>query len=358
MSTRTNPTPQFYMPAEWHPQSGVQLTWPHKDTDWKPYMADITKVFVQLTQAIAQREKVLIVAQDVDEVKNLLMSKMGLESLRNVQFYQCHTNDTWARDHAGITLVATDTKNGFHYSNMVLDFQFNGWGKKFAADKDNNITRNLYFDGMLSSALEDHNDFVLEGGAIESDGEGTIFTTSQCLLAPNRNQPMDRQEIEQKLKETLRAKRIIWLDHGTLIGDDTDGHIDTIVRTAPNQTLVYVGCDDSSDEQYEDFKALEEQLKELTTLDGKFYKLLKLPMPDPIYDGDDRLPATYANYLIINEAVICPTYNQPQKDKEALDIIQKAYPGREIIAIDARTVIRQHGSIHCLTMQFPQGVVK
>lgn len=358
MSTILQQELDYFLPSEWYPQSGVQLTWPHADTDWQPYLEDITEVFVNLTHAIAQYEKVLIVAQNVEEVKTLLTDRLNEKDWENVILYTSSTNDTWARDHGAITLVATNTQNGFHNSRRLLDFRFNGWGKKFAADKDNAITGQLYFDGLMSGSIEDHNDFVLEGGAIESDGEGTVFTTSQCLLAPNRNQPLNREEIEEELKRRLRAKRVVWLDHGTLIGDDTDGHIDTIVRTAPDNTLVYVGCEDENYEQYADFKALEEQLQTLRTMDGEPYRLLKLPMPDAIYDDGDRLPATYANYLIINGAVICPTYRQPEKDQAALNVIQAAYPGREIVPIDACTVIRQHGSIHCLTMQFPQGILR
>jgi len=197
-------------------------------------------------------------------------------------------------------------------------------------------------------------DFVLEGGSIESDGKGTIMTTECCLMAPNRNQPMDKEDIEEELRFRLKAKRIIWLKHGSLIGDDTDGHIDTIVRLAPNDTLLYNKCTDENDEQYADFVALEEELKELRTLDGKPYKLIPLPQPDAIYDEGERLPATYANFLIINGAVLVPTYNQEEKDKEACEAIKKSFPDREIIAIDSRTIVRQHGSIHCRTMQVPE----
>lgn len=347
----------MHLPAEWHEQSGVQLTWPHANTDWAPILPDIIKVFVEMTRAITKREKVLIVAPNTDEVKAILMRNLGMERLRNVLFHQCDTNDTWARDHAALTLTGNNTNNGFRVQNTLLDFKFNGWGEKFAADKDNAITEHLYHDGMLNGTLESHKDFVLEGGAIESDGQGTVFTTSQCLLAKHRNQPMTKDDIEQRLMQALRAKRIVWLDHGNLIGDDTDGHIDTIVRTAPNNTLVYVGCDDSHDEQFEDFLALENQLLTLRTEAGMPYKLLRLPMPDAIYDEGERLPATYANYLIINGAVLCPTYAQPEKDMLAMQIIAQAYPNREVVGIDARTVIKQHGSLHCLTMQFPQGVL-
>ena len=202
-------------------------------------------------------------------------------------------------------------------------------------------------------------DFVLEGGAIESDGRGTVFTTSGCLLAPHRNQPLTQQQIEQRLKDYLRATRIIWLDYGSLIGDDTDGHIDTIVRLAPDDTLLFVGCNETEDEQYEDFCALEQQLRSLLTASGKPYRLLSLPMPDAIFDDDgSRLPATYANFLVTNEKVLVPVYGQKVNDEAAISTIASAFPGRKMIAIDSRPIIRQHGSIHCCTMQLPLGAVK
>ena len=235
----------------------------------------------------------------------------------------------------------------------MLDFKFNGWGEKFKAEKDNKITHSLYTQNAFNGSLVDYNDFVLEGGSIETDGKGTIFTTTCCLLAPHRNQPLDKTEIENQLKERLNANRIVWLEHGELIGDDTDGHIDTIVRTAPNDTLLYMRFDNSNDPQYNDFIELEKQLKSLTTADGHPYRLLALPAPDAMYDEGDRLPATYANFVILNNLVIVPSYNQQEKDKEARNIIQQAFPQHEVISIDASTVVRQHGSLHCLTMQYP-----
>ena len=180
-----------------------------------------------------------------------------------------------------------------------------------------------------------------------------MFTTTGCLLAPHRNQPLTKEQIEERLKRDLHAERILWIDHGNLTGDDTDGHIDTLVRICPEDTLLYMGCDDPNDEQYDELRLMEEQLKTFRTLEGKPYRLLKLPMPCPIYDGDDRLPATYANFLIINGAVLCPTYAQPDLDAEALRLIGEAFPGREIVGIDCRSIIKQHGSLHCCTMQFP-----
>lgn len=304
------------MLAEWEPQSAVQLTWPHKDTDWAPILPEITAVYEEMKREIESRETVIV----VDDIPH---------------------NDTWARDHGFITVE----ENG---QLILLDFKFNGWGEKFAAELDNDINRQLYEQQLVKGIYESHLDFVLEGGSIESDGKGTIFTTTCCLMAPHRNQPLTQQEIDQKLKEWLGAERIVWINHGSLIGDDTDGHIDTLVRIAPNDTLLYIGADD----EHPDLLLMEQELQQLRTIDGHPYRLLRLPMPRPIYDDGERLPATYANYLVINGAVLVPTYNQPDLDQEAISTIGKAFPDREIIGIDCRAVIRQHGSLHCCTMQY------
>ena len=322
------------LPAEWEPQEGVQLTWPHAGTDWAPILNDIIVVYHSMSREIARRERLIVVAQE--------------DAARDCVKIICPTNDTWARDHGFISLV---DDNGHR---RLLDYKFNGWGEKFEASLDNAINRRLYDLGEIAGEYSDNLDFVLEGGSIESDGRGTIFTTSQCLLAPHRNQPMTKAEIEERLRRDLCAERVLWIDYGNLIGDDTDGHIDTIVRVCPDDTLLYMGCDNPEDEQYEDLRKMEAQLQSFRTLEGKPYRLMKLPMPHPIYDGEDRLPATYANFLIINDAVLCPTYNQPDIDSEALRIIAKAFPDREIIGIDCCPVIRQHGSLHCCTMQFPK----
>ena len=351
-------TRRWRLPAEWEPQWGVQLTWPHAQTDWAPMLDEITATYHEIAREIAQRENLLIVAPE------------EAQPIINFQLSIINSNDTWARDHGFITL--TDDE-GHH---RLLDFCFNGWGEKFPAELDNAINRRLYDEGLppLSPAdsppraggqsgnYVDCLDFVLEGGSIESDGRGTVFTTTGCLLAPHRNQPLTKEQIEERLKRELHAERILWIDHGNLTGDDTDGHIDTLVRICPEDTLLYMGCDDPDDEQYDELRLMEEQLKTFRTIDGRPYRLKKLPMPRPIYDNGqwsmvngqcDRLPATYANFLIINDAVLCPTYAQPDLDAEALRIIGEAFTDREIVGIDCRSIIKQHGSLHCCTMQFP-----
>ena len=325
------------MPAEWEPQSMVQLTWPHKDTDWAPILPEITAVYNEMAREIRKREKLLIVAPAEVQPPTL-----------NSYLITLNTNDTWARDHGFITVEELTANSQKPKNKILLDFCFNGWGEKFEATLDNEINRHLYDQGLIKGIYESHLDFVLEGGSIESDGKGTIFTTSCCLMAPHRNQPLTQSEIEQRLKQSLGAERVVWINHGSLIGDDTDGHIDTLVRICPDDTLLYIG----SDEEHPDLLLMEEELKTFRTLEGKPYRLLKLPLPRPIYDGDDRLPATYANYLVINDAVLVPTYNQPDLDQEAMRIIQQAFPDREIVGIDCRAVIKQHGSLHCCTMQY------
>ncbi len=359
----------FALPAEWEPQSAIMLTWPHGGTDWKPYLRQITNTYLQLADIITRYEDLLVVTPILESTQRMLAEKLSEGQMSRVHLYEMDTNDTWARDHGPISMVSRGRHNSHIIPIHLLDFKFNGWGEKFAWKKDNAINLQLYYQGAFNAALENHQGFVLEGGSIESDGRGTLFTTSQCLLAPHRNQPLTCENIDSLLRNFFQVRNVVWLDHGNLVGDDTDGHIDTIVRVAPHDTLLYVGCDDAEDEQYEDFQALEKKLQKLFTYEGYPYRLLKLPMPDAIYDeGDrlttdrnskgDRLPATYANFLILNGAVIYPTYNQPEKDEEAKRQIQLAFPDRDVIGVDSLTIIRQHGSIHCLTMQLPEGAIK
>ena len=336
----------LFFPAEWHRQEMVQLTWPHENTDWSYMLDEVESCFVELAKAISAREKLLIVAPDTDKVYNKLRANNA--TMGNITMFKCETNDTWARDHGFITLLGDNVP---HY----VDFCFNGWGRKFEASLDNAINGKLYDAGIVKGEYEDCTSFVLEGGSIESDGKGTVLTTSQCLMAPHRNQPMNQEEVEACLKKMLHVERVLWLDHGNLIGDDTDGHVDTIARLAPNNTIVYMQCTDTDDEQYADLKAMEEQIAALRTAEGEPYRMLALPSPAPIFDEDgERLPATYANFLIINGSVLYPTYAQPENDKLAAEVLAKAFPNYEIVGIDCRALIKQHGSLHCVTMQYPR----
>lgn len=344
-----------FFPAEWFPQSGVQLTWPHAATDWADLLDEVDDCFVHIAlEILVRNELLLIVTPEPERIKGLLHERIPSRLLPHVRYFECPTNDTWSRDHAFLTLM---TEAG----PCLLDFCFNGWGNKFPADLDNAINSHLVnshlSDCLLRGTYESHLDFVFEGGSIESDGQGTLMTTSECLLSPQRNPDLTQQQIEERLLRYFHAERVLWLDHGYLAGDDTDSHIDTLARFCPNNTIAYVRCTDSADEHYEALRAMEQQLRSMEAEGG--YHLIPLPLPAPILDLDDghRLPATYANFLVVNGAVLMPTYGQPVNDDLARAQLQKAFPKYDIVPIDCRVLIRQHGSLHCSTMQYPVGVL-
>jgi agmatine deiminase len=337
-------TKKITFPAEWYPQQCVQLTWPHKDSDWAYLLDEVESCFVQLATAIASRQPLLIVCPDVD----LVRSRLPENILDQVTFYAMDTNDTWARDHGGITIFDQGKA-------VVYDFCFNGWGMKFAANHDNQITRKLFkMEAFPEASYQNMNFFVFEGGSIESDGLGTLLTTEDCLLSPNRNDSLSKSEIEGCLKQFFGAERVLWLKNGYLSGDDTDSHIDTLARFCSHDTIAYVQCTDENDEHYEALKAMEAELKAFTQVNGTPYRLIPLPMTPALFDPDDghRLPATYANFLIINGAVLFPIYNC-NTDNLAIEAIKTAFSDQEIVPIDCSVLIRQHGSLHCVTMQYP-----
>ena len=332
-------------PPEWHPQSGVLVTWPHAGTDWLDTLEEVTECYVTFSKEILKREKLLVVCPEEDDV----VKHFTPEERKNLITSELKSNDTWSRDHGAISVF-------INRKPTLFDFGFNGWGLKFAANHDNQITQHLFRQEEFKPEVQytSKKRFILEGGSIESDGKGTLLTTSQCLMAPNRNQPMMRDEIDEYLKSTFGAHRILWLNHGHLAGDDTDSHVDTLARFCDEQTIAYVKCDDKTDEHFDELKRMESELGSLKTPEGKPYRLIPLPMADAVYHDGHRLPATYANFLIINGAVLMPAYASA-KDETARAELQKAFPGRDIIGVDCRPLIKQHGSLHCVTMQFPKG---
>ena len=347
-----NPVRRFKrtLPAEWFPQSGIQLTWPHEATDWAYMLDDITECYIRMAYEIAVRERLIIVSPDTASVKSLLQKRLPQRVTENIVYCECPTNDTWARDHAFLTVIGSGGAE-------LLDFRFNGWGGKFEARKDNAINRHLYEQGLVKGNYVDLNDFELEGGSIESDGMGTLLTTASCLLNENRHNGC-ATEISTRVADILGAEQILWLKHGHLEGDDTDGHIDTLARLCPENHIAYVKCDDRRDSHYEDLRLMEEELESFKTLRGEPFLLTPLPMPDAVYDEDgQRLPATYANFLIMNNAILLPTYRQPDNDARAEKVLQRLFPKYDVVSIDAVPLIQQHGSIHCATMQYPKGVI-
>ncbi|OLF80450.1 agmatine deiminase [Pseudoalteromonas haloplanktis] len=342
----------FRLLPEWAEQDAVMLTWPHKNTDWADNLARVEPVYIELAKHITAQQALVIVAHD-EALKthiNSLLNDAGIEQTR-VYFVVTPTNDTWARDHGPLTCSAIEKPEQL----KVYDFTFNGWGNKFESALDNQINHTLV--KQLSNTNNQYQalDMVLEGGGIEINEHGVLLTTSECLLNKNRNPDLNPSDIEVLLKAHLGATDFLWVDHGYLAGDDTDSHIDTLVRFAPNNTLVYVKCDDKSDEHFSALYAMEKQLQSFKTADNTPYKLIELPWPKAVYDDENtRLPATYANYLIINNAVLVPIYDDVN-DQRALTQVQKAYPEHTIIGVNCLPIIEQFGSLHCITMQLPRG---
>lgn len=345
------------LPAEWEPYGAVLLALPHGETDWAPRLEQVTDTYCRLIDAITSHNMPVVLAVDPRGDVPAPIAANPLVHIVNIPL-----NDTWARDFGPITCLDTmgtgmkspldSNSNNSCTAAVAVDFAFNGWGLKFAADRDNLVTRALHDAGALGINYENRLGTVLEGGSIESDGQGTILTTSRCLLSPNRNGDLDRRGVEAMLARCLGARRVLWLDNGYLEGDDTDSHIDTLARLVAPDAIAYVQSPGDTDPHHEQLQAMEHEIMQLRTAAGEPYRLFPLPMPDPVHDDEgNRLPATYANFLIMPGAVILPTYRQPRHDAEAAQVLARALPGREIVPVDATELIYQHGSIHCVTMQ-------
>ncbi|MEI6168132.1 MAG: agmatine deiminase family protein [bacterium] len=335
-------------PAEWEEQDGVLLAWPHAGTDWQPYLVKAQETFARIMAEASHHGRVIVVTASPAEVHHFLQHTDALTD--RIQCYPIPCNDTWARDFGPITVFENQHP-------VLLDCQFTGWGGKFNATLDNLISSKLKEHGVFGPTLLRSAPFILEGGSIETDGQGTLLTTASCNANANRNAHMSRQDTNQAFTRFLGTSRVLWLEHGYLAGDDTDGHIDMLARFAPHDTIVYQACDQAGDEHFPELTAMANELSRLRTLSGAPYRLLPLPWPAAQYDEEQhRLPVSYANFLILNGAVLVPIYNDPC-DAHALMVIGKAYPGRKIIGIDCSTLILQHGSLHCVTMQLPKGTL-
>lgn len=345
------PTPEQRLPAEWEPQDAVLLSWPHRDTDWGPALDEVVPLYEALAAVIVDYADLVIAAPDTEFADIRQRLKAMNVPIEYVHLLAVTGNDTWARDHGPITVQTQDGRL------KLMDFQFNGWGAKHEYQLDNVVTAALFNQGAFPGAELEPQDWILEGGSIEVDGRGTLLTTAACLLNANRNPELSRDDIEQRLKSAFGVRKINWLKHGHLVGDDTDSHIDTLARLCPDNTIVYVQCDDPNDEHYMDLLAMESELSALTDADDQPYALFPLPWPGVVLgDNGNRLAASYANFLIINGAVLVPQYDCPA-DEDALEQVARAFPGYDILGIPCSILIEQGGSLHCVTMQLPEGVL-
>ncbi len=338
----------FHLPAEWSPQDAILIAWPHAGTDWAERLAEVEMTYVELAAAVCRFQNLLVVVADaaLEAHARYLLEGRGID-LSRVRWIQLPYDDTWLRDSGPITL------RGENGRFRLTDFRFTGWGGKFGAEQDDALIAGLVAQGVFGQAEHRRVDWALEGGGIESDGQGTLMTTWQCLH--QRHPEQSRDEMDAILRESLAADRVLWLDHGYLEGDDTDAHIDTLARFAPGDAIVYQACDDPGDVHHAELGAMGQELAAFRTVSGQPYRLHPLPWAQPIRDGGRRLAASYANYLVMNEAVLVPAYGDAA-DKEAARLIGAAYPGRTVVPVPCRALIWQNGSLHCITMQLPAGL--
>ena len=344
--------PAIRLPAEWEPQSAVLIAWPHDETDWAQRLGEVEDTYIALVASIVRYTRAVICVADADlQTYAEARLRSARVDLSRVRFVEVEYDDTWLRDSGPITLRTPD---GFR----LLDFRFTGWGGKFEASRDDRLIEHLDALHVFRNAERQSIDFALEGGAIDTDGAGTLLTTWQCLH--ERHPEVDRDTLGARLAEWLAQDRVLWLVHGYLEGDDTDAHIDTLARFAPDDAIVFQACDDPSDSHYAELRAMGDEIAALRTRDGKPYRLFPLPWAQPIVDGGRRLAASYANFLIIGTdtggAVLMPAYGDPA-DAAAAAVLEQAYPGRDVVQVPCRSLIWQNGSLHCITMQLPEGSI-
>ena len=338
----------FRFPAEWERQSAILVAWPNDETDWAERLGEVEETYVALVKAITRFEDAIIIVRD-DDVEAYAEARLRSNrvDMQRVRFVQVPYDDTWLRDSGPITLT-----DGQRFK--LNDFRFTGWGGKFDASHDDQIIQALDAQGVFKNAQRASIDFALEGGAIETDGAGTLLSTWKCLH--ERHPQASREDITQKLCEWLNQDRVLWLDHGYLEGDDTDAHIDTLARFASEDAIVFQACDDESDSHFAELATMAQEIAALRTRNDQPYRLFPLPWARPILDGGRRLAASYANFLIVNGAVLMPGYDDPA-DAQAIEVMQAAFPKHEIVQIPCRPLIWQNGSLHCLTMQLPEHLV-
>lgn len=328
--------------AEWECDGPILIALPHENTDWNYILEDAVDQCRRIVKALLDNgESVWLIIPD-EQTGASAMADLLCERLRLIVL---PTNDTWTRDYGPIAVMRDDRVR-------ELDFGFNGWGLKFASDLDNLVNLRMAENGVFPVGLyRNHCDFILEGGSLETDGQGTVLTTSRCLLSPNRNGGLTRTEVGERLYRDLGVDHILWLDYGALAGDDTDSHIDTLCRMCPDNIIMFTGCKDVDDSHFEDLLHMRAQLSMFRNAEGEPFNLVELPLPDPIYDEEgNRLPATYANYLVTPRAIYMPVYGQPENDELACRTMKIPFPDHKVVPVECSTLIRQHGSLHCSTM--------
>ena len=337
----------YYMPAEWEPHSDTWLAWPHNLETWnKDDLHEVENIYVEIIRNLIDGERINILINE-EHYKHKIITLLNLKkNLANpIYFHKIPTEDAWIRDF-GPNFLARETLTGRQIA--VNRWRFNSWGEKYPWKIDDaaehEIVRKVnlpWFDPKV----------ILEGGAIDVNGKGACLTTTNCLLNPNRNRNLPKEQMEKYLKDYLGVSNIIWLN-GSLEGDDTDGHIDNLARFVNPTTIVFISEGDRNDTSYFNLKSIAEKLKGATNHAGNPFITIPLPRPRAIMNGNFRLPASYANFYIGNHAVLVPAFNDPN-DKVAEEILKTCFPKRKVVQIDSRVLIKGQGGIHCITQQQP-----
>lgn len=333
-------------PAEWEPQSAVLLAWPTEQTDWAENLEAAISCYIELISTIRQFTPVVLCLHAGPRESEILRQLPDApQPLAMIRANYC---DAWLRDSGPITLLSDQGPSW-------LDFRFNAWDGEFGAAHDNKLVQRLRGRPPLRKLPYRRIDWVLEGGAVETDGRGTILASARCLEA--RLQHKTRRQIETMLCQTLHCDRVLWLEHGAIHGDDTDGHIDILARFADPSSIVFQGGAATADPESTQLNEMARELESLQSASGNPYQLHRLPAPDPVHnDHGERLPATYANFLITNDGVLMPCYGTAS-DADASAALRAAFPNHQVVGVDCRALLQNGGSLHCVTMQLPEGVV-
>ncbi len=343
--TKTPAALGFRMPAEWEPQEAVWLSWPHKRSTWPGHFRPIPEKFAEIAAVISRFEEVRINIAAALQPRAWTLLNLAKADLAKVELYNHPTNDAWCRDHGPIFVKHRGTGEV-----AVTDWRYNSWGGKYPPfDRDNAIPPKVARALKLRRFAVPR---VLEGGSIDVNGAGLLLTTEACLLNPNRNPSLTKAQIEQMLRDNLGVQQILWLGEG-IVGDDTDGHVDDLTRFFARDGIVTVVESNSRDANYAALQENSSRLAGLRTPSGKKFRIVELPMPAPYSWQGHRLPASYANFLIINGAVLMPAFGQRRRDAEAAEILGDCFPGREVIAIDCRELVWGLGTLHCISQQQP-----
>lgn len=338
---RPTPASQGYRwPAEWEPHAATWLSWPHNRNSWPGKFEPVPLLFAQFVRTLARFEPVHVLAggaEVMDEARRLV------GDVPRVTLHDIPTNDAWCRDHGPSFLVGPPDLPA-----ALVDWEYNAWGGKYPPfDRDNRVPQAIAkFQGRVVYSPG----IVMEGGAIDGNGQGTILTTEQCLLNPNRNPNLGRPQIEQYLADYLGARKVLWLTGGDMAGDDTDGHIDQLARFVDARTVVAASEENPDDENYEPLQTNLAELRQMTNESGEPLRVIPLAMPRPLYHDEQRMPGSYCNFHIANGVVVVPQFDDPH-DRLALETLGRLFPQRQIIGLPAVDLIWGLGAYHCLSQQ-------